>query len=298
MNEIFPWQDVISGVHFLSFAWIPPCQQSGLASCLCKMPTPVSFFFIVGSTTGKKNPFLTQKSFLTVVGLTSAMIQYACWWNLCLRWGAKFECFHHFFWLRLIHDWCVAEPFQINRCSFFYSLFFILFQCESSAFHRACSVCGHLTVCMQTRQYHVMINWQKELWRYIVDNTIWHGFNQSLYLPSHSFSHNPTFMTIVEGWNIGWQANWKICLLALLPLHNNGPVQCWHYFWPCTSVNLKLKTLIILIIVILDTDNINNIFVKLQNPTPNMRFQNNSCFILQGQRRVITMGFELQWCRS
>lgn len=44
-----------------------------------------------------------------------------------------------------------------------------------------------------------------------------------LYPQSHSFCDYPKLINIGEGWNKDRLVNWKICLLAQLPLHINGP---------------------------------------------------------------------------
>ncbi len=61
-----------------------------------------------------------------------------------------------------------------------------------------------------------------------------------LYPRSHSFGHYPKLMTIGEDWNEDQLVNWKICLLAQLPLHHDSPVKCLHYCWCCTNPPVDL----------------------------------------------------------
>lgn len=63
-------------------------------------------------------------------------------------------------------------------------------------------------------------------------------------LQSHSFSHYPKLAVTGEDWN-DRLVNLNFCLLAQLPLHHKGLVECQHCFWRCPKwpVHLKLHFL-------------------------------------------------------
>ncbi|MED6245225.1 hypothetical protein ATANTOWER_000350 [Ataeniobius toweri] len=61
-----------------------------------------------------------------------------------------------------------------------------------------------------------------------------------LYPGSRTFGHDPKFMPIDEGRNVGRPVNPKVCLSAQLSLYHNGPVQRPHYCSSHTNLSVNL----------------------------------------------------------